>query len=563
MGEIRLLSEKTINQIAAGEVVERPLSIIKELVENSIDAMADSILIEVFNGGKTRIIIKDNGCGMSEDDIFMSLERHATSKITSIDELSSLSTMGFRGEAIPSISAVTNFSISSATEHGQGFLIQSRNGKIIKNIPVSIPKGTEICAENLFHNIPARKKFLKSDEREFALIRELIQKFSITNPEIGFSLNHNDKLIFSYRKGLDIIERISSVWKIETNNISYSEFSADEVSLKAYVPSPFESVPATSVISVNGRIVSDRLINSGIYKTFKEVIGGEFKSPVVLFFETTPGFTDINVHPSKLEVRFVNPGLILNLINKALTSALNSFRNTPDIQPYKNNCDGIWAEKNNSDQPAFVFDNQSRYTPENESIYSIKLKNYKKIGIVFGVYQIIETQDNIIFLDLHASHERITFTSLKDKISLNNGLSQVLISPQIIRISATELSVFIEFYELFSSSGFLIDTFDENSVILRAVPAIGFETDWTGTIKEILGQIINEGSTDLLNEKFLYYLASTACKSSIKRNDFLADAEIDFLINDINNSNVLTCPHGRPFFFQITKNEFEKRVQRR
>lgn len=571
MGKINLLSEKTINQIAAGEVVERPQSIIKELVENSIDAGADNILVSIYNGGRTKIVVKDNGSGMNEDDIFMSLERHATSKISSIEQLQDLATMGFRGEAIPSIAAVTRFSISSATENGHGFSVQFKNGKITADLPVSMPKGTEITAQDLFHNIPARKKFLKSEEREFALIRELIQKFSVTHPGTGFVLDHNDKNIFSYRKGSEIIERISSVWKISIDKISHAQIVTDEVSVETYVPSPFESVPALSVVSVNGRIVSDRHINSAIFRAFREKIGGDFKSPVVIFFKTNPGFTDINVHPSKLEVRFTKPQLISELIQISISKALDSFRETQYI---KNTGEYNRTENvaKTSYEPSFVSENQSvldysaekgTVSSENENSYSFKFKDYKKTGVVFGIYQIIETKSDIIFLDIHASHERITFSNLKEKISLQNGLSQLLISPQIIKTSPSEMSLFNENCPLFLENGFSIEVFDENSLILRAVPALGFETDWTGTVKEILGELENEGSAHVLNDKFLYFLASRACKSSKKRNDMLSDVEIDFLIQAVNGSNVLTCPHGRPFFFTISRNEFEKRVQRR
>lgn len=564
MGKIALLSERTINQIAAGEVVERPLSIVKELVENSIDAGADTISVSITDGGKSGITVQDNGCGMSEDDLFMALERHATSKITSIDELMSISTMGFRGEALPSIAAVTKFSISSSTEHGAGFSISLLNGKIVSNKPVSMPRGTEITASSLFHNVPARKKFLKSDDRESALIRELLQKFAITCPGTGFSLAHNGKTLFTYRKNETIEQRISSVWKIDSSKFSKASRTIDSSSIEVFVPDPFVQVPAVSVVSVNGRIVSDRLINSAILRTFREAIGGDFKSPVVIFLKTAPGVTDVNVHPSKLEVRFTNSQLIQGLIANTITEALRSFRNTVlSAGPVEN----IPQKQPESFSNSTLFDLEkvadSSYVAENTPEYSFKFRDYKKIGIVFGVYQIIETPDRIIFLDLHASHERITFSTLTERISLKNGLSQVLISPQIIHVSPTELEMFRENSELFNESGFSMEIFDESSLVMRAVPAIGFDTDWTVAVKEILGEMTHEGSSGLLNDKFLYFLASTACKASVKRNDPLSETEIDHLIEDINNSLVLTCPHGRPFFFSITRNEFEKRVHRR
>ncbi|HNZ52673.1 MAG TPA: DNA mismatch repair endonuclease MutL, partial [bacterium] len=252
MGRIKLLTEKTINQIAAGEVVERPASIIKELVENSIDAGALNIFIDIENGGKKRITVKDDGCGMTEDDVFMALERHATSKINDIADLEKISTMGFRGEAIPSIAAVTHFSISSAISHGEGFRIVSKNGVITENGPVSMPKGTEISCSNLFHNIPARKKFLKSDEREMAHIKEMIQKFSIINYKTGFSFAHNGRNLFTLNPSPSVSVRIADIWKLNREMIRSFHMERDGISLTAHVPSPFEAPVSLTAVSVNG-----------------------------------------------------------------------------------------------------------------------------------------------------------------------------------------------------------------------------------------------------------------------------------------------------------------------
>lgn len=635
MGIIRQLSESIINKIAAGEVVERPASIVKELIENSIDAGAKNIEIEIEGGGKKHILVRDDGCGMCEDDLFMALESHATSKLSKIEDLEDIATMGFRGEAVPSIAAVTKFSISSAQKNGDGFKIQTKNSSIVKNIPVSMPKGTEIVADDIFFNVSARRKFLKEDKTEYAKIREIVTNFAVAYHNIAFSLKSDSRSVFSYAAANSRLERISSVWKISKELIGSAEAThQDLVSIHAFVPSPLETVPGHSVITVNGRIVSDRAVNSAVFGTFREAVGGEFKSPVMLFINTDPHFVDVNVHPAKLEVRFLNTALVTSLIREAILAALQNIREkeksgtkteveseqkvfpkevlqeAAKTEPAENTSkpafnaalsknDGLIHgkipakatshagfsrntrefEPKNYVNPFKIRENEPIYTPtepeteiqeltyipepEHGNLFGMKIRDYKKIGVVFGVYLVLEMKDKIIFLDQHAAHERITYTRLKNALALNNGLSQELISPLLIRLSPTEAATLEENKDKFRKAGFLIDLFDESTAALRATPALGFETDWEKVVKEILGEFSEYAGSQEMEQFFVSHLSQTACKASVRRNDLLADEEIDALIDAVNKSDFLSCPHGRPFFFTMTKNEFEKKVQRR
>jgi len=635
MGIIRQLSETIINKIAAGEVVERPASIVKELIENSIDAGAKNIEVEIEGGGKKHILVRDDGCGMSEDDLFMALESHATSKLTKIEDLEDIATMGFRGEAVPSIAAVTKFSISSAQNHGNGFKIETKNNSIVRNLPVSMPKGTEIVADDIFFNVSARRKFLKEDKTEYGKIREIVTNFAVAYYQTAFSFKSDSRIIFSYAAANSQLERISSVWKISKELIGSAEAAyQNTVSVHAFIPSPLESVPNHSVITVNGRIVSDRAVNSAVFSTFREAVGGEFKSPVMLFIKTDPHFVDVNVHPAKLEVRFLNTSLVTSLIREAMLKAIQSIRdcrkneaetepkpsqnplpkqvsqdsenhgntdNTakPSLNAVQEKNDGFVHGKipgkpasnagfrtyvyepvpKNYVNPFKIRENEPLYTPakqENEipeqtyipepehgNLFGMKIRDYKKIGVVFGVYLVIEMKDKIVFLDQHAAHERITYTRLKKALSMNNGLSQELITPLLIRLSPTEAATLEENQDKFRTAGFVIDLFDESSATLRATPALGFETDWEKVVKEILGEFSEYAGSQEMEQFFVSHLSQTACKASVRRNDLLADEEIDALIDAVNKSDFLSCPHGRPFFFVMTKNEFEKKVQRR
>ncbi|MGI6395184.1 MAG: DNA mismatch repair endonuclease MutL [bacterium] len=582
MGVVKLLPEKTINQIAAGEVVERPASIVKELIENSIDANAEKITVQIENGGKKKIVVKDDGNGMDESDVFTALERHATSKIKEISDLENISTMGFRGEAIPSIAAVTNFSISSATVHGEGFKVASRNGVITENRPVSIPKGTEIVCSNLFHNLPVRKKFLKSDEREFAHVKEAMQKLSIVNHTIAFFLSHNSRDILTLNSSPSHLNRIADVWKLKKEMIRSFKAERGDMNITAFVPSPFEQPVSLSVTAVNGRIINDRAVNGAIFRAFREQVGGDFKSPVALFIEVPKESVDINVHPSKLEVRFRDYFAVSELILNSIAGALKSFRIPLNGQEELEKVVGSYkpslpSSREGSGSTSSVFDKMGEefykgepidYKSEieggaqNDNLFGLKIENYKKIGVIFGVYLVIEMEDQVIFLDQHASHERITFTNLKKVSEVKSGMSQMLIAPELVPLSEVEVDIVKSNIDEFSSAGFLIEIFDENSVAIRAVPAIGFETDWKKVVRQMALELRETGSPAAVKEIFLSRLATVACKSSVKRNDLLSSAEIDSLINDINNLEHLTCPHGRPFFFSISKNEFERRVKR-
>ena len=330
MGIIKLLPDNLINQIAAGEVVERPLSVVKELVENSIDAKSTEIYVELQHGGKKSIVIKDNGIGMNEEDLFLCVERHATSKLHEKSALSSIKTMGFRGEALAAISSVSKFTISSAKENGNGFKLQLESGKIIDESPVAIKKGTVIEVKDLFFNIPVRKKFLKSDEREFTLIRELIQKFAIINFDKTFILIHNNKKIISYTYEKFLVNRLIQIWKASKNDIATTKIKINSLELEIIVGSPFKNFSGTSSIYVNNRIISDRKINAIIYKSFRDIIGGEQRGSYFINIKIPFDEVDVNVHPSKLEIRFKNQYDVLKLIEKTFKETILKLRAKSD-----------------------------------------------------------------------------------------------------------------------------------------------------------------------------------------------------------------------------------------
>jgi len=610
MGKIRFLPDILVNQIAAGEVVERPLSVLKELIENSIDAGSSEIIIELEKGGKEKIVIKDNGIGMEEEDIYMSLERHATSKIKNGKDLLSVKTMGFRGEAIPSIASVSHFSLASATSHGEGNKISVKGGKIVDMKPDSIPKGTEISVHRLFYNVPVRRKFLKSDEKEFALCREIIQKFAMLHPEIGFSLFHNERKIFIYPLRDSSFDRMLAIWKADKSDVREIESEHESTKIKLFLGMPIRTFSGSTLYSVNGRIVSDRKINAVIYKVTREMVGTTHRLTMALLIDIPHENVDVNVHPSKLEIRFRDERQVLMLVEESVRKGIASFRERSDLgsvvsdfnRDFKGNSSfqggdhyqkSTPYERGNSSLSSGTPSYSTNSAAENKSFsysdetvqqttlkgmphrgddgaeiqneqfnFDTRFKNYRVVGTVFSLYIVVEMGEKLYFIDQHASHERITYRRLLSLMEHKSGLSQMRIQAEIVKMSPLDMVTFTENAELFNDIGFVAEKFDEESVVIRGVPALNLETDWSLLMKDIIGELKEYSVSTAWEEKFLSFVATKACHSSIRYHDALKPEEIDALIEDINSSESLTCPHGRPFFHVIEKKEIEKRVLR-
>ncbi len=651
MAKIKLLPDRLVNQIAAGEVVERPLSIVKELVENSIDAGATEIAVELKKGGKSSIIIRDNGCGMSEEDIYMSLERHATSKIDESSDLFAIETKGFRGEAIPSIASVSHFSVLSALSHGDGHRVVMKGGNFVESEPHSMARGTEIRVERLFFNMPVRKRFLKSDEAEYALIREFLQKCSVLYDKIGFTFISNSRKVFSFSSREDRELRLMRIWNAEKDDLRRVEKVIDDAMVTVVAGSPLKSFSGGSMVSVNGRIVSDRKINAVLYRVSRELVGGSFRATVFIDIELPFDRVDVNVHPSKLEIRFLDERAVLKGVEETIREAILSFRKSGGDEDFSDFLNGPYISKSQAlqapsasyekpsqeslfswnreenrsdfnstgtrsgnysagkigDSSSFEygkrgdsgyfsvgrndglgtgnsfksdfsesssfrrpgnFNSEEKVQGEDQvrsgetSIFTTCFKNYRVVGRVFDLYIVVEMDDDVYFIDQHASHERITFKRLLSAMKQKSGLSQLSVAPEMVRLSPKELLVFKEHRSLLEEIGFVVEPFDEDSIVLRGVPALALVEDWSRLLKDMLNEIAEHGYASAWDEKFLHFVATRACHSSVRHSDKLSEEEITSLIEDINNSETLTCPHGRPFFHRLSRDEIEKKVKR-
>ncbi len=578
MTVIKLLPDKLINLIAAGEVVERPASVVKELVENAIDAGASSIVIELEEGGKKSIVVRDNGCGMAEDDVYLAVERHATSKLADPQDLHRIVTMGFRGEALPSIASVSLMTVKSALSHGSGFMARFKAGNLVKSEPVPMPQGTEIAVEKLFFNTPVRRRFLKSDEREYQFIKELVQKFAVCNPSVAFSFSHNGRSVLDTPQQDDRLRRLAQLWKVPQALLRNASAADGTALAEVIVAPPDQTVSGPGLMTVNGRIIADRKLNAVQFRVFREIAGGEFRGTALIALTIDYESVDINVHPSKLEVRFRDERQIFNLVEQALREALGApaLERIPAFEPFGRAAAVSFPTRGAGStvsgsivpqvpaQTAFTeLMPQSATVAEPATEYVVPpLRSSRVAGTVFGLYIMVESGDNLYFIDQHAAHERLIYRRLLGILSHKSGLSQIRLQPLTVHLSPLESDEYDTHGAVFTDLGFVIERFDEQSLLIRGVPALQLDPQWDQLVKEMLAEMAANGIASAWNERLLSFFASRACKAAVKQNDVLTEEEIALLLSDIARTEVLTCPHGRRFVYTLKKNELERGVGR-
>ncbi len=578
MGKISLLSKTLQNQIAAGEVVERPASVVKELLENSLDAGTKNILIEIEKGGIQKIRIIDDGEGMDESDLINCFQRYATSKISKIDDLFSLHSFGFRGEAIASIASVSKFTIRTKQE-GDQVGRESINAKEI--FPCSCPVGTEILIENLFWNVPARKKFLKSENTESREIIKLVESISLANPSIGFKLKKDGKEIlhFSPQSLESRAERV--LGKSISEFFLPLSFFGQDIKISGFCTHPnfHRSTRDRQFLFVNRRIVhTDSSIYSAISQSYYTLMPkGKFPA-FILFLEILPEKVDVNVHPRKTEVRFHNPSEIFQFVKNTFLSAL-SLQNSqisPNANPkYKEKnlenfpSSGVSFPQQNFSSPLFSKNNTSFFSPsknvsfpqkidffgnslprKNFSQEDIsKISEYKIIGQVRNSFIIREEKDGIRVIDQHAAHERIRYEKLLREFRAKKIISQPLLTPVIFSISTSEKIFLQEESKTLKDLGFMVEDFGGQEVAVMAVPSGNTKLDIEKLFRNLLDDL------DSFDPHFAEHISSfaekmlsyTACRGAKKFGDILTMPEMEQLLTDWDNcTHKDACAHGRP-----------------
>lgn len=626
MAKINILDDSTINKIAAGEVVERPSSIIKELVENSIDAGSSYISIEIENGGKGLIRIIDNGSGIDKDDVNKAFLRHATSKINTVEDLSSLESLGFRGEALASIAAVSKLEMLTKTEEALiGLRIVLDGGKIREKEATSANRGTQISVRDLFFNTPARRKFLKSNQAEAQAITDIVNKIAIGNPSIKIKYINNSKTIYETLGDGSIINAIRMIYGRDiSENLIEIDYRSKYFSISGYLGNNniYRGNRNHQHLYINGRYIKSPNISKKINDAYKAIIPIN-KYPIYFVnISVDPAKVDVNIHPSKLEVKFDQEEEILNelsdfvrgillksslvgryknnsrdkdLYNKNSFAGFNSFSYSP--QEVENNLTSTairedvsnsFSNQNTNESPrgqADMIQTPIRLSDINNGGIQDKKEvdskmeyqqssfieespdrnpdfiGLKFIGIIFDTYIIFSKNDDMIMLDQHAAHERIRFEMYMSKYKANDISVQMLIDPIIMDLDANDMDTVRKNIDVFSSFGFLVEEFGHRSISIRGLPNTFGEPESKRFIYELIDGL---GKIDNIYDTKYDEIAEIACKSAIKGNDKISIEEAKHLIGQLEEcSNPYTCPHGRPTMVKMTRYEIEKLFKRR
>ena len=620
MNQIFVLDENTINKIAAGEVVERPASIVKELVENSIDAGSTAITIEIRDGGISYIRVADNGRGMSFQDARLSFERHATSKISTADDLQNIDTLGFRGEALASISAVTQLEmITREKESVSGIHIVNHGGKIVSEKEIGCPEGTTIITKNLFFNTPARLKFLKSSRTETAHISDLVGKLILAHPEISFRYINNGRTIYYSTGDGDLKNAILSVYGKDVVDQLIPVEPTDNLSgikLWGYLGKPSLARKNRNFQSyyINGRYVKSSLLAESIETAYKPYLTVNLFPWVVLHIEIDPSAIDVNVHPTKTEIRFREEEQIKQYIQQYIAEILKEnpyipvLREDP-ISPLSINENSSTTMDDaqdseqlevfssiSTDSTSFSVDKPSRniYIVDSNKTSSVvntmKPKssidednistasmNYryqdnnisrniaiplKIVGKIFSTYIVVESQEQCFLVDQHAAHERLLFEKYKKMLSEQDVLTQQLLPPVIIEVTHAEQIIINESLDLFQSLGFEIESFGGRAYAIRGVPMILGNSNVKEFFRELMDNTEEYKKGSNYNLK-IDDIIKMSCKAAVKAGDKLSEREILALLKDLIDKKVpMTCPHGRPIMISITKKQLERTFKR-
>lgn len=587
MKRINILDPETIQLIAAGEVTENPACVVKELLENSLDAGATRVTAEIKNGGIKIIKVSDNGHGIYRDDVKDAFSRHATSKIKNKEEIENINSLGFRGEALASIAAVSKTEIvTKSNSEIIGTKITVTGGEFGEISDAGRFIGTDVCVKNLFFNTPARMKFLKKETTEGNKVASVIDKLALSHPEVSFKFIRDGKLcLFSPGDG-KISSAVYSVYGKEflEGTIPLSG-SLDGMKIAGLVSKPENCRPSKSlqIFFVNGRLIKSKLISTALEEAFKNsvMIG---KSPYCVIYLSIPAnLVDVNVHPAKTEVRFADEKAVSELVFSAVKNCLinknkKDFEKCiPSAKKSENSLsfkDGVAAVQSFENPGVINFFNlQNLLKPSGNKSEKVSLtgksslfmnkslrENFKVVGEVFGCYLILECKNELIFVDKHAAHERIIFEKMKK--SSSEYSSQMLLNPVTVTLEKQEYCAVIENLNLFSKSGYEIEDFGPGTVVVRSAPMYEDINDLANSVIEIANCILdNKKSSETKKLEWIYQ--NIACRSAIKAKSKTSVEELVQLVNDISeNPQLRHCPHGRPIYIKFDKNFIAKRFGR-
>jgi len=591
MTKIKKLDQDLINKISAGEVVERPASVVKELLENSIDANATQINLEIKNGGIDYISIQDNGSGMSKEDAQLAIERHATSKIFSLEDLFNIQSLGFRGEALASISSVSQFNLETKlTNSNEGTKLSIIDSKSSIE-SCGCPNGTKISIKELFYNVPARKKFLKSATTEYNHILELFTQIALINPQISFKLIHNNKLILNLPKSKDWLERIKQVLGSDTSKQLIPIINQGTITINGFIGKPqiARNNRKSQYVFVNNRPVTDFIIAKAVKEAYSSLIPKELFPTFILNIQLPPDLVDVNVHPRKAEVKFKNSQeiylTILQTVQKSLTNNISQQIDIKSSQPVKkfnlkpSSTPNVYRPsvgyqsslKNIKSIPSQISQairfSQELLKDEFSQTSPNKIGDWRLLGQIHDSYLLVEADKSILIIDQHAAAERILYEKFKNQYNQQKIKSQKLLLPITLELAKKEVELLNQSLEFLTKIGFDIDIFGNNSFIINAVPQDLDKLDIKKTILGLLDDLADNDFYKLntIEEKQNIVLKYAACRTAIKFKDKLQGLEQVKLLEDIYQikDQINTCPHGRPFIMELTLDQLAKNFKRK
>jgi len=573
MTRIRVLDEGTVNRIAAGEVIERPASAVKELVENSIDAGASDIRVRIEAAGRRLIEVIDDGCGIARDDMALAFVQHATSKIAGITDLESLTTMGFRGEALSSIAAVADVTLTSRTEDSPvGFSIEVSKGKPGKMKEAGRAQGTTVTVRNLFGGHPARLKYLKSDRVETAHVIEAVTERALAHPEISFRLHNGNVEVLNYPGAESAADRISDVMggRVARELVQF-EAKAGKLRVRGHLakPSVTRSTRDGLYLFVNSRPVSSPALAEAVEDGYAGLLMRNRHPVGVIFLEMDPAEMDVNVHPTKRTVKFADERAVLSLLSRAVSEALGNVRHIPEPAPtLKELFPATGAEKR---EPMKALAPRAREQEQTELFPPPKqeaevasggmLPRMRVIGQVLDTYILAQSGSDLIIIDQHAAHERVMLEKLRKAPSKKTA--QKLITPVLLGLGRKEAELVEHFRPVIESLGFVIEPFGRDQYLVRAVPSIGGHIESERGLLDLVGELAELGKAKSIGEKAGEIMHLVACHSAIRAGERLSREAMARLIEEMHGlDNPYTCAHGRPTIIRITNAELEKMFKR-
>jgi len=575
--KIQVLSEAMASRIAAGEVVERPASVVKELIENSLDAGATEIFIWIERSGTSLIRVTDNGEGMGAEDLYLAVERHATSKLKDDDDLLRIATLGFRGEALPSIGAVAKLEILSRVAGApMGYRLRVDGGKKDEVAPAAVSIGTTVEIKEIFFNTPARKKFLKSPATELSHICDVVNRMALAHPSAHFRLQHDGRTVADYVAVSDGKDRLQQVLGGEiAKGLVPFRFAGGEVTVHGYLSSAPASFPNARYLYtfVNHRYVRDKVLTHAVLHGYETLLMKGQYPAVLLFLDVPFADIDVNVHPAKYEVRFRRQSDIHEAVSRAIRQALRQEAKEPVLRmspipnapfsvvresalPYGGPAFG-GLESSGLRETAFGMPSSA---PSTQAGFFSSLNI---LGQILGCYLVCSWSRGLVLIDQHAAHERVAFEKLRRQMEDGKVETQNLLIPQTVKLTAGEVMLLEQKLEVLERFGFLLEPFGPNAYAITAAPALLPEGDYSLTVRQMVTELAEVETSAKLRQHLEDRLATIACHSVIRANRALERDEMRALLEDLDRIEFATqCPHGRPVLIEISRDELDRMFKR-